>query len=152
MDTYPVDLDAGQIVRWLLDQQRAGRRMLQFNASRSYLVESIPLVQQQRRRLGDEEMEDLTEVTAVGVLEIASLRQAEGWVLRIRVEDVLGQRIPDDIQELQDAQDIEISEFYNAFILPGTGTAYVSAEAESPQAWAMCQKLLGSIQANIHET
>jgi len=72
MDTYPVDLDAGQIVRWLLDQQRAGRRMLQLNASRSYLVESIPLAQQQRRRLGDEEMEDLTEVTAVGVLEIAS--------------------------------------------------------------------------------
>ncbi len=151
MDTYSVDVDAGQIVRWLIEEERGDRRALQVNASRAYLVEAIPSAHRQRRRLGDEEMEDLTEVTAVGNLEIVPRQKSEGWMLRIRVEDALGQRLPEDAPEAQIARDIDITEFYDAYILPGNGTAYVSAEAESPEAWELCQKLLGSIQEDSHQ-
>ena len=39
METYPVDLEARQIVRWLMEEQRRGTLHLHIAATRSYVVE-----------------------------------------------------------------------------------------------------------------
>jgi len=151
METYPVEVAAEQVVRWLIDEQRSGHYELQITASRSYLLEKIPSSQQQRRRLGEEEVEDLTEVTAVGILEVEPLHKKEGWLLRIRVEDALGTRLPEDVPISDEAKEIDLATFQEEFILPGSGTAFVSAEAQTDEAWSLCQKLLAAIQSNKHD-
>lgn len=150
MDNYPVELDAEQIVRWLIDEQRAGHRELQVTASRSYMREDIPTSQQQRRRLGKEELEDISEVTAIGTLEIAPLHENEGWLLRIRIEDALGDRLSGEMPSSDEPDEIDLDSFQQEFILPGSGTAFVSADAETPEAWALCQKLLADVQVDRH--
>jgi hypothetical protein len=150
METYSVDVPAEQIIRWLLDEQRSEHHDLQISASRSYQLEPIPSSQQERRRLGQEEVEDLTEVIAVGILEVAPLHKKEGWLLRIRVEDVLGARAPEDVPTSDEVEEIDLTSFQDEFILPGSGTAFVSTEAQTPEAWSLCQELLASIQSNKH--
>ena len=41
MESYPVDLEASQIVRWLIEEQRRGALQLNVTAARSYVVEAF---------------------------------------------------------------------------------------------------------------
>lgn len=41
METYPVDLEASQIVRWLIEEQRRGTLQLKVTATCSYAVEAF---------------------------------------------------------------------------------------------------------------
>ena len=41
METYSVDLEASQIVRWLIEEQRRGTLQLNVTATRSYVVEAL---------------------------------------------------------------------------------------------------------------
>ena len=61
METYAVDLEARQIVRWLMEEQRRGTLHLHIAATRSYVVEvSADSLSQ---RLG-EETGDLSDMPA----------------------------------------------------------------------------------------
>ena len=90
METHPLDIAAKQVVRWLLDEDRAGQHRLQISASRQYLPEEIPTLEQSR--LGDVEGDDISEIAAVGILEVTPMHTA----VRVRIEDTLGRRMPDD--------------------------------------------------------
>lgn len=148
MDTYPLDIAAKQIVRWLMDEERGGNRELQISASRTYLCEEIPTPQE--RGLGDEEREDLTEVTTVGILEVAPPHKAEGWLLRVRIEDAIGQRLPDDISASDEPEEIDLEKFWETFIVPQHGTAFVAVDTETVEAWASFQRMLDEMRANRH--
>jgi hypothetical protein len=150
METYPVDVEVEQVVRWLIDEQRSGKHELEVVASRSYLLESISSSQRQRQRLGDDEAEDLTEVTAVGVLEVSPLHKQEGWMLRVRIDDALGPRLPESVPASDEPEEIDLADFQQDFIVPGSGTAFVSVDAETPEAFSLCQTLLAEIEANRH--
>src|SRR5271165_1210538 len=93
METYPVDLDAGQIVDWLIEEQRRGSLDLDVAANRSYAPEALDSAEAQR--LG-EEADDVSDVFAIGELEVRPRHTTDGWLLRIRVEDRLGSRLPED--------------------------------------------------------
>jgi hypothetical protein len=92
METYPVDLDAGQIVRWILAEQREAPSTFRISASRTTEVRDIPL--RKELRLGDEEREDLTEVATVATREIEPYHSEEGWKLTIVAEDEAAPRAP----------------------------------------------------------
>lgn len=148
METHPLDIGAKQVVRWLMDEARAGQHRLQINASRQYLPEEIPTLEQ--NRLGDVESEDISEITAVGVLEVAPLHMADGWQLRVRIEDVLGRRLPEDGSASDQPEEIDLATFQEAFIVPDRSTAFVSVDTETDEAWSSFQKLLDEMRANRH--
>ena len=87
METYPVDLEASQIVRWLIEEQRRGTLQLNVMATRSYVVEALEKADLDQ--IG-EEGEDLSDILAIGMLEVSPPAAKDGWVLRIRVEDRIG--------------------------------------------------------------
>ena len=85
MESYPVDADPEQVVRWLMAEQAAGSLPLRLSARRLAEVQQIPL--RGELHLGDEEREDLSEVAMIGMLEIAPLHASDGWRLTVVVED-----------------------------------------------------------------
>ena len=88
MESYPVDADPEQVVRWLMAEQAAGSLPLRLSARRLAEVQQIPL--RGELHLGDEEREDLSEVAMIGMLEIAPLHASDGWRLTVVVEDEFG--------------------------------------------------------------
>lgn len=110
-----------------MDEEPAGQHRPQINASRHYLPEEIPTLEQSR--LGEVESEDISEITAVGVLEVAPLHAADGWLLRVRIEDTRGRRLPEDTPASDQPEEIDLATFQEAFIVPERGTAFVAVAA-----------------------
>jgi hypothetical protein len=63
MQTYPVDTDPEQIVRWVIAEHQVSPSTLKTVARRTTEVQEIPA--RRELHLGDEEREDLSEVTTV---------------------------------------------------------------------------------------
>ena len=139
---------AKQVVRWLMDEERAGRRRLQTNATRQYLNEDIPKLEQ--HHLGDVEREDIYQITAVGVLELTPPDMADTWLLRLRIEDNLGGRLPDYASASDKPEEIDLATFQETFIVPERGPAFVAVDADTDEAWSTFQELLNEMRANRH--
>ncbi len=148
METYPLDIAAGQVVKWLMDDAHEGGQGLRVSATRTYLKEEIQGPGEQG--LGEEEREDLTEVTAVGQLEVEPAHSADGWCLRVRIEDALCARTPEDVSVSGEPEEIELSIFHKEFIVPDQGTAFVTVDAETEQAWSAFQPLLHEMERDRH--
>ena len=148
METYPVDLDAGQILRWVMAEQRADPSMFRITARRATEVREIPA--RQELHLGDEEREDLREIATIATVEIAPFHIHEGWRLTIVVEDEAGPRMPARRAAIGGEEEIDLDAFYKEFIRPGRGDANVTAEAEDLAAKARLTRLLNTIETNRH--
>ena len=59
---------------------------------------------------------------------------ADGWVLRLRVEDRLCSRLPEDEDAPEGEEDIDLATFEAEFIVLERGTAEVSLDAEDAHA------------------
>src|SRR5262249_7921970 len=101
-------------------------------------------------RLGDEEREDLTEIATIGTLEIAPARTADGWLLRIVVEDEIGPHVSDGATASVAEQQIDLGAFYHEFIRPRRGNANVTGEVEGQAGKDHLTHLLQSIEKNSH--
>jgi hypothetical protein len=150
METYPIDIDAGQIVRWFKAEHEAVPSSFRITARRNREVEEIPV--QRELHLGDVEREDLSEVATIATLEIAPFHASEGWVLRVVVEDEVGPRISDLAVREQEEQQIDLGAFYKEFIRPERGSANVTAEVENSAARDHLTNLLNAIEQNRHAT
>jgi hypothetical protein len=148
MTVYPLDVEAEQVVRWLMDQQASNGHDLEIRASRAYTM--VENAREQEPTLGDEEKEDLTEVTVTGTLEVVPRHHPDGWVLRMRVEDELAPRSLDDDELPEGEEEIDLAAFNELFVLPQTGTSFVEAEAGTPEDWERFQVLLAEILTNRH--
>ena len=115
METYPVDLEASQIVRWLIEEQRRGTLQLNVTATRSYVVEALEKADLDQ--IG-EEGEDLNDILAIGTLEVSPPAAKNGWVLRIRVEDRIGPRLPEDEDAPEGEEELDLQTFEADFIVP----------------------------------
>jgi hypothetical protein len=146
MDSYPVDLEPGQVVHWLLAEQAAGLPRLRVNARRSTEIREIPV--RRELHLGDEEREDLSEVATVGTLEIAPQHASDGWRLTVVVEDESGPRLID--AESAAGQSIDLNTFYHEFLRPGRGIASLTAEVDGPDGETHIARLLSSIETDSH--
>jgi len=144
MQTYPVDIDTKQLVRWVIAEQQQAIPNLRTNARTGVENREIPL--RPELHLGDEEREDLSEVATVATLEIAPAHAAEGWRLTVVVEDEVGPR--------GDGADTEVTTdvgtFYSRFLRPERGSASVVAEVESDEAAKRVTRLIESVERNRH--
>lgn len=148
METYPVDLEASQIVRWLIDEERRGTLQLRVTATRSYAVEALEKADLDQIA---EEVEDLNDILAIGTLEVRPPVSKNGWMLRIRVEDRIGPRVPEDEDAPEEEEEIDLQTFEADFILPERGTADISLEAEDAHAKASFTRLLNHMLRNEHK-
>ncbi len=149
METYPIDLEASQIVRWLIDEQRRGTLELDVAATRSYVVEEFERAD--LNQIG-EDVADLNDVLAIGALEVRSHNGKNGWVLRIRVEDRFGPRLPEDEDAPDGEEEIDLQTFEADFIAPERGEAEVLLEAENAQARANFTRLFNHMLRNEHRS
>lgn len=147
MESFPVDIDAGQIVRWIMAEQATAPSAFKTTARRVTETREIPA--RQEYHLGDEEHEDLSEVATIATLEVAPAH-AEGWLLTVTIEDEIGPRISAEGMAAEAEQQIDIGTFYSAFIRPERGAANVVVEVESPSGRANVKRLLDAIESNRH--
>ena len=90
MESFAVDIDPGQVVRWLMAERNTAASGLKTIARRVTEVRAIAA--RREYHLGDEEREDLTEVATVATLEITPAHERDGWRLTVTVEDEIGPR------------------------------------------------------------
>ena len=147
MESYPLDIDPEQVVRWVKAECEAAPSSLRVTARRSREVREIPL--RQEAHLGDQEREELTEVDTVATLEIAPMHAGEGWRLSVVVEDEAGPRLSGG-NAVETEQQIDLGTFYNEFIRPSRGIANVIAEVENEAARQHVTRLVGTIETNRH--
>jgi hypothetical protein len=147
MQTYPVDVDAGQIVRWMRAESKAGLSRFRITARRSVETRDIP--SGETTHLGADEREDLSEVATIATLEIAPAGGTR-WTMRIVVEDEAGPRPIEDEAGAAGERTIDLEQFYSEFIRPGRGIAEVTAQVDSPAAKAQVTRLLSRIESNRH--
>jgi hypothetical protein len=149
METYPVDLEAPQIVRWLIEEQRRGTLGFNAVATRSYVTEDLEDSESQQL---SEDAEGLSDVLAVGELEIRPPAARDGWALRIRVEDRLGPRLPEDEDAPGEEEEIDLATFETEFILPERGTPEVLLDAEDAQAKARFSRVFKQMLTGQHRS
>lgn len=148
MESFVIDIDPGQVVRWVMAEHDAAPSSLKTSARRRTEVREIPA--RREYHLGDEEREDLTEVATTATLEIAPAHDRDDWHLIVTVEDEIGPRGSADGTEFGAEQQIDLGTFYNEFVRPGRGIANVVAEVDSPSARLDITRLLASIERNQH--
>ncbi len=141
METFPVDIDPAQVVRWLRAEYAAAPSLFRITATRGSEARELPLAKE--AHLGDVEREDLSEIATVATLEIAPAHAGEGWSLTVAVEDELGPRTDDGGRDGE--QRIDLGTFYNEFIRPGRGIANVFADVEGRAGRAKLDRLLATI-------
>ena len=149
METYPVDIAPEQVVRWLMAEGRLHAFNLLVNATRSF--EPGELTGEAGRRLDEEEREEVSEISEVGLLEVMPRQKPHIWTLRIRVEDDIGPRMPEDEPVPDTEEELDIPTFYEEFIKAGRGLAEVSVEVDSPAAKASFNKVLEAILTDRHQ-
>ncbi len=148
VESFPVDIDPAQVVRWLMTERAATRSALTTTVNCLTEVRQIPM--RSEFHLGDEEREDLSELATVATLEIAPRHEREGWLLTVTVEDEIGPRVLSNGLGPGAEQQIDLGTFYNKFIRPGRGVASVAARADSSSARTKLNYLLSAIERNQH--
>jgi hypothetical protein len=148
MQTYPVDVDPKQLVRWIKLECEAAPMTFRIIERRTREVRAIPVGKE--IHLGDEEREDLSEIATIARLEIAPVHASDGWLLSVIVEDEIGPRISNGDAEAGGEQQIDLGSFYNEFIRQGRGTANVIAKVADPAAKARVTHLLNAIETDRH--
>jgi hypothetical protein len=144
METYPVDIDSGQIVRWIKAENELAPHSFRIAAARKQELQALPTGKE--THFGDEEQEDLSEVTTIATLEIAPIDASDGWLLRIVAADEAGPRIADSDGMGEGESQIDLGTFYEEFIRSERGIADVVAEVDSPAAKGRLTRFLKRIE------
>jgi hypothetical protein len=148
METYPVDIDPGQIVRWIRAENKIARRPFRTSATRKQEVQQLPAEKQ--IHFGDIEKQDLSEIATIATLEIVPFDASDGWLLRIVAVDEAGPRVPASGAASEGEMRIDLGAFYKEFILPERGIADVVAEVNGPVAKRRLTRLLNMIERDHH--
>jgi hypothetical protein len=143
--TYPIDIEPEQIVRWLMEEQKTTPSLFRFDARQGSEVCSIP--ERADLHLGDEEREDLSEVTTTAILEVTPAHRSDGWTLTITVQDDTG---PHPSGDKATEQQLDLGAFYRQFIRRGRGVTTVTAEVDGAPAERHLNELLDAILVDRH--
>lgn len=148
MESFPVDIDPEQLVRWLMVERRRGGSGLEIRAWR--VNESHPVDSRLEDRLGDEEREDINDETTVARLEISPAHAAEKWRIVISVETEIQPIDPDQDSPDDDEEPIDLETFYLDFLRSPSTTTTIAAQAESAEAERHLRRFLGAVEADAH--
>jgi hypothetical protein len=149
VETYPVDVAAEQIVRWLMDEEQLHAFDLLVTVTRAYWRRALE--PREDSRLGDAEHEDLGESAEIGLLEVMPRHKPSLWTLRVRVADDIGPGLPADEPVPEGEEEIDLETFYEDFIKADRGLAEVSAEAESAGAKGSLTRVIEAIREDRHK-
>jgi len=149
VETYPIDIAPEQVVRWLVVEGRLHAFDLLVSATRSF--EPGELTGGASRRLGEEEREEVSEISEVGLLEVMPRQKPHIWTLRVRIEDDIGPRMPEDEPVPETEEELDLPTFYEEFIKAERGLAEVSVEVDSPAAKASFNRVLEAILTDRHQ-
>ena len=150
MVVHPLDIAAEQVVRWLQDEMETAESGLTVRATRAFATAPVSEAQRSAARLGEAEAADLDQITRIGELEVAPVPPDGGWVLRIRAEDPLGPRLPQDHAPTGRPEALTLAAFQRLFIAPGNAAIFVNVETETPEDWERFQVLLERIRTDRH--
>lgn len=148
MTSVPLDIDAGQVVRWLLEAHGAQEERLSVRATRQYRAQGLsPSLSP---GLDDEDAEDLAVHRAVGLLEVRPPPDRDGWALSVRVEDVVSPGLPDDEPVPEGEEEIDLATFQAEFVKPDGAAAEVSAEVTDMAARRRLDHLIAEMREDRH--
>ena len=147
MTEYELDVTADQIVHWLKDDLAAGRkRPLEIRATREYVSDPVANLEE----AGLSEDAEVASLTTVGILEVKPAGVEDSWVLRVRVEDVVGTHVPEDESAPDIPEEIDLDAFDAEFVAPDRGTAYIALGAERPKARKAFDRIYSDIISDRH--
>lgn len=148
MESYPIDINPGQLVRWIKAEIEAEPGALNVTGSRTQSTKQIP--RSGELHLGDEEREELSEVETIATLEIAPAHASEGWLLTVVVADEVGPRMAIADAAPQAEQEIDLGTFYKEFVRLGRGEANIIAEVRDAAAKDRLTRLIEAVETNRH--
>jgi hypothetical protein len=93
----------------------------------------------------------VSEISEVGLLEVMPRQKPHIWTLRVRVEDDIGPRMPEDEPVPETEEELDLPTFYEEFIKAGRGLAEVTVEVDSPAAKASFNRVLEAILTDRHQ-
>jgi len=147
MTDTDLDVPAGQIVHWLRDELAGGNTAIEVRATREYVAE--PLAHPEEAGL--EEDTEAASLVTVGTLEARPVGAEDGWVLEIRVEDVVGPHTPEDESVQEAPEEIDLDDFIAQFIAPDRGTAYVTVRTDTAEANRRFGRVFGALIRDRHK-
>jgi hypothetical protein len=152
VETYPLDVEPEQLVRWFIAERRGAAPKFEVVASCVEEVRDLPL--RKEFLIGNEVREDVHSVVRIATLKITPIHRSDGWSVSVVIEDDFGEQAFEDDEAREEAEEEEIDVdafyFYNEFILPGRGSANLVAEVESRAAKQRLSRLLGDIVKDRH--
>ena len=146
MSEYDLEIPGDQIFHWLKEELASGRQRIACRAFCEYVEDEV----------GGEQVEEMNEDTGVhsmsttATLEIFPAAAANGWMLKVFVEDVVGPHVPEDKSVAGGPEEIQLDDFYAKFIAPDSGIIFVSVSAESEIAKAQFDNLLSEMTEDRH--
>lgn len=147
MQTYPLDVDPEQLIRWIIAERATNPSRFKLAANRVAEEREIPL--RKELRLGDEAREDLSDVATVATLELAPAHD-EGWSVTVVVEDDFGPQFADDAPQENAEGELDLETFFEEFIRPGRGTTAIVAKAQTPAAKERLSFLIADVIRDRH--
>ncbi len=129
MQPYPIDLEPSQFMLWLLEPKNVEQFDLDLRATRSYQPAATGSVE-----LDDSDRDDLHEIVEVGSLEVVPRQRPDLWIIRLRVEDDAGSRLPEDEPVPEDEEEIDLQSLYDEFFKNERGLSELSAEVANAAA------------------
>jgi hypothetical protein len=127
MEEYDLEYPADVVVTWIMRAVKEGATNLDIAAWREFTVDDSF-----KPEAGGYEETDVSEVTAVGTLEVKPQHPPDSWLLRVRVEDELGDRVPEDESVPEEPEDMDLDAFWHEFIEPKLAMTSVVVEAAGP--------------------
>jgi len=146
MTEYELDTAADQIVRWIRDELGAGKQTLGVRATREYSADTGINLQE----AGLSEEAELASLATIGILEVRPIGEQNGWLLRVRVEDVVGPHTPEEESASDVPEEIDLEDFVDQFIAPDRGTTYVTVDAPTAEAKQHFDRLFANLVRDRH--
>jgi hypothetical protein len=147
MQSYPIDIEPEQLVRWIIAERETTPRRFEVVVSCVKETRDIPI--KKELRLGDEMREDVSEIVTVATMRITPVQLSDGWSVSVIIEDDLGPPVSEEDAELEE-DGIDVETFYNEFVSRGRGSANVIAEVQNPAAKRRVSRLLADIVRDRH--
>lgn len=143
---YDLDMDARHLVEWLKADMRSAENRFEVSATRSFEEEEVPGGEN-----GASREDETAAMSAIGTLEVRPKLDSGGkWVIRIRVEDVIGPHLPEEGSVPGEPEDLTLEGFEEDFILPGRGTMFAMLEIETEEDRERFARFAAELEADRH--
>ncbi len=148
MPNFPIDIAPEQLLRWLKTELSNRPNELSIRAEREFVAAPVD-----KESAGIGADTDITSVAAVGRLEVRPAEPSDGWILRMRAEDQLGDHIPGDRSVDEEAEEIDLEAFEKLFLDP-SGRAFIETVlvAETTEAARRAGPMFADILIDRHAT